>query len=81
MEEKLPIRNQNTYKAIRCKKQKNISYLCFQIYYLLKQNLKFDLSIFLIYQILSLIKLIWPLNLHKGKENSTFYLKTGTIFP
>lgn len=48
MEEKLPIRNQNTYKAIRCKKQKNISYLCFQIYYLLKQNLKFDLRIFLI---------------------------------
>ena len=55
MEEKLPIRNQNTYKAIRCKKQKNISYLCFQIYYLLKQNLKFDLRIFLIYQILSLV--------------------------
>ena len=48
MEEKLPSRNQNTYKAIRCKKQKNISYLCFQIYYLLKQNLKFDLHILLI---------------------------------
>ena len=76
MEEKLPIRNQNTYMAIRCKKLRKTLATCFQIYYLLKQSLKFDLSIFLIYQILSLIKLIWPLNLHRGKENSTFYLKT-----